>query len=58
MNDNFCRSKILTKTLSYTLIFTNNKNPSIYQRLAKMQNRFKINQDHYFSNKSKLIYVW
>ena len=47
----------LTKVLSDPPIFINGKDPSIDQWLSKMQGKFKINWDHYPTERSKLIYI-
>lgn len=51
------RSRTLTKTLPFLLIFNNRKDPSIKQWLSKMSEQFEINSDNYPIDWSKLIYV-
>ena len=51
------RNGKLTKALPDLPIFANGKDPSINQWFFKMKGKFKINWDHYFTNRSKLIYA-
>ena len=47
----------LIKALPNPLLFTDGKDLFIDQWLSKMRGKFKINWDHYPSERSKLIYV-
>lgn len=55
--DNFIDIRKFTKILPDSLIFTNKKNTTINKWLSKIQNKFRINWNHYLTNKSKLIYT-
>lgn len=52
----FIRGKF-TKVLPNSPFFINAKNLFIDQWLSKMQNKFKINCDHYQLERSKLIHA-
>lgn len=55
--DGFTGFGKLTKALFNSPIFTDGKDTFIDQWLFQMQGKFKINWDHYPTNKSKLIYA-